>query len=139
VALQLSPSRRTTCPNADGGYLVQYRQRSIDDPTGPPQTVAVSADRVIVAAGSLGTSSLCCARASAASKARPPKGWAAQRQARLRLLAQRRPHRVPRRDKARQPDVRPVTTSFGQFRPDAPQASGFHNVEDQGVPRSSLR
>jgi choline dehydrogenase-like flavoprotein len=30
----------------------------------------------------------------------------------------------------------PVTTSFGQFKPDAPQAKGFHNVEDQGIPRS---
>jgi cholesterol oxidase len=32
----------------------------------------------------------------------------------------------------------PVTTSYGQFNADAPRADGFHQVEDQGVPRALL-
>src|SRR5205823_13167469 len=30
----------------------------------------------------------------------------------------------------------PVTTSYGQFKADAPHARGFHQIEDQGVPRA---
>src|SRR5207245_11177797 len=29
----------------------------------------------------------------------------------------------------------PVTTSFGHFNANAPQGEGFHNIEDQGLPR----
>jgi choline dehydrogenase-like flavoprotein len=140
VALQLLPLAEADhlSERDDGSYLIQYRQRSIDDPTGPPQTVVVSADRVIVAAGSLGTSELMLRSRQRSVESNAAEGLG-------KLSAKLGYGFSPNGDhiaflagtKERvNLTYGPVTTSFGQFRPDAPQASGFHNVEDQGVPRS---
>jgi choline dehydrogenase-like flavoprotein len=140
VALQLTPlaaadhlSERT-----EGGYLVHYRQYRMDDPEAPPQNVVISADRVIVAAGCLGTSELLLRSHQCSVETNSAEG--------LRGLSARVGHGFsPNGDhiaflaetKERvNLTFGPVTTSFGQFRPDAPQASGFHNIEDQGVPRA---
>jgi choline dehydrogenase-like flavoprotein len=140
VALQLTPLAEADHISArkDGSYLIQYRQRGIDDPTAAPQTFVVSADRVIVAAGSLGTSELMLR-----SRARSAETEAAEGLGELSAklgsgFSPNGDHIAFLAETKERVNLTygPVTTSFGQFRPDAPRATGFHNVEDQGVPRS---
>jgi len=140
VALQLTPLAEADhiSERAEGGYVVQYRQRGTDDPTAPPQTVVVSADRVIVAAGSLGSAELMLRSrqrsvdtngAEGLGKLSPKLGYGFSANGdHIAFLAETK-ERVNL-------TYGPVTTSFAQFNPEAPQANGFHNVEDQGVPRS---
>jgi choline dehydrogenase-like flavoprotein len=140
VALQLAPLAEADhiSVREDGSYLIQYRQRGIDDPAAPPHTVVVSAERVIVAAGSLGTSELMLRSRRRSVETDGAEG--------LGLLSAKLGYGFsPNGDhiafltgtKERvNLTYGPVTTSFGQFKPDAPRADGFHNIEDQGVPRS---
>jgi choline dehydrogenase-like flavoprotein len=140
VVLQLTPLAVANhlSERPEGGYLVHYLQRRMEDPQAPPQTVVVSADRVIVAAGSLGTSELMLRSRERSVETNGAEG--------LHGLSAKLGHGFsPNGDhiaflaetKERvNLTYGPVTTSFGQFKPDAPQASGFHNIEDQGVPRA---
>lgn len=116
------------------GYRVHYLQRMPDAKERPVPTV-ISADRVVVAAGSLGTSEILLRSQRRSQEGRGPG---------LRGLSARLGHGFsPNGDHiAFLTDVKervnltfgPVTTSFAQIRPDAPMANGFHNIEDQGVP-----
>ena len=140
VALQLTPLAEADhlSERAGGGYLIQYRQRGIDDPTAPPQTVVVSADRVIVAAGSLGTSELMLRSRQRSVETNAAEGLG-QLSAKLGSgFSPNGDHIAFLAETKERVNLTygPVTTSFGQFKPDAPLANGFHNVEDQGVPRA---
>ena len=140
VALQLLPLAEADHISAtdDGRYRVQYRQRGLDDPTAAPQTVVVSADRVIVAAGSLGTSELMLRSRQRSVETDAAEGLG-QLSAKLGYgFSPNGDHIAFLADTKERVNLTygPVTTSFGQFKPDAPLASGFHNVEDQGVPRA---
>lgn len=140
VALQLA-----TLAEADhiserpgGGYVVQYRQRGIEDPTAAPQTVVVSADRVIVAAGSLGTSELMLRSRQRSVETNAAEGLG-NLSAKLGYgFSPNGDHIAFLAETKERVNLTygPVTTSFGQFKPDVPLANGFHNVEDQGVPRA---
>ncbi len=122
---------------ADGSYVINYRQRRIADPQAFDNKV-ISADRVIVAGGCLGTTELMLHCQQRGVDANGSEG--------LRDLSDKLGFGFsPNGDhiafmdntKERVSLTRgPVTTSFGQFNAEAPQAKGFHNVEDQGIPRS---
>jgi choline dehydrogenase-like flavoprotein len=121
-----------------GGYLVHYRQRRNEDPAGPAQATVIAADRVILAAGSLGSTELLLRSQQRSTETQGVEGLGALSEKlgygfspngdHIAFLAETR-ERVNLTNG-------PVTTSFGQFGPELPQARGFHNVEDQGVPRS---
>jgi choline dehydrogenase-like flavoprotein len=140
VALQLTPLAQVDHLSAreGGGYLVSYRQRRMDDPTGPAESRVVSADRVVMAAGSLGTAELMLRSQQRAAETAGAEG--------LRGLSARLGDGFsPNGDHiAFLPEAKerinltygPVTTSYGQFKADAPRATGFHQIEDQGVPRA---
>ncbi|HEY2925603.1 GMC family oxidoreductase [Piscinibacter sp.] len=140
VALQLTPLAQVEhlSEREGGGYLVHYRQRRMDDPTGPADSIVVSADRVIVAGGSLGTTELMLRSRQRAAETGGTEG--------LRGLSARLGDGFsPNGDHiAFLPETKerinltygPVTTSYGQFKAEAPRATGFHQVEDQGVPRA---
>lgn len=141
VALQLQTLADVTHlsrPDEQGPYHVQFLQRSIEEPGRSARTVVVTADRVILAAGALGTPALLLRSGQRHDDSGGKEG--------LGALSARLGHGFsPNGDHiAFLPDIAervnltfgPVTTSFAQFRPDAPMAAGFHNVEDQGVPRS---
>lgn len=114
-----------------GGWLVHYRQRPASDPAAAPVNVVVSADRVIVAAGSLGSTELLLR---------------SQQRGTLRGLSAKlgdgfSPNGdhiafLPETKERVNLNFGPVTTSYGQFNANAPRAEGFHQVEDQGIPRS---
>jgi choline dehydrogenase-like flavoprotein len=122
----------------EGGYLVHYRQRRLDEPAGPGDPVTVSADRVIVAAGSLGTTELllrCQQRAAESGGAFGLRGLSTA------LGAGFSPNGddiafLPGTKERVNLTYGPVTTSYAQFNADRPRADGFHQVEDQGVPRA---
>ncbi len=123
---------------AGGGYLVHWRQRRPDDPAAPTPPRVLSADRVIVAAGSLGSAELmlrCQQRAAESGGAFGLRG----------LSAALGDGFSPNGDYiAFLPETRervnltfgPVTTSYAQFNADKARADGFHQIEDQGVPRA---
>jgi len=122
----------------DGSYRIRYLQRSTDDPSAIPSTLMVSADRVVMAAGCLGTSELMLRaqrRSDETKGAEGLDGLSPQLGAGFTpngdhiALMERTKERVNL-------TFGPVTTSFGQFKADAPRADGFHQVEDQGIPRS---
>jgi choline dehydrogenase-like flavoprotein len=121
-----------------GGYLVHFRRRRLDDPAGPFDPMLISADRVIVAAGSLGTTELMLRSQRRAVETSGAEG--------LRGLSTRVGDGfsangdhiafLPETKERINLTYGPVTTSYGQFNADAPRADGFHQVEDQGVPRA---
>lgn len=122
----------------DGSYRIRYLQRRTDDPTALPSALMVSADRIVLAAGCLGTSELMlrAQRRSAETKGAegldglsPQLGSGFTPNGDHIALMERTKERVNL-------TFGPVTTSFGQFKADAPRADGFHQVEDQGIPRS---
>jgi cholesterol oxidase len=122
----------------DGGYTVHYRQRRIDDPAYQPEPTVVSADRVIFAAGSLGTSELLLRSRELHVQTKGAQGLGALSDKVGYGFSPNGDHIAFLADTKERVNLTygPVTTSFGQFKPDAPQARGFHNIEDQGVPRS---
>ncbi len=140
VALQLTPLTQVEhiSEREGGGYLIHYLQRRLDDPTAPADAHVIAADRVIVAAGSLGTVELMLRSMQRAAETAGTEG--------LRGLSARLGDGFsPNGDHiAFLPETKervnltfgPVTTSYGQFKADAPRAAGFHQIEDQGVPRA---
>ena len=140
VALQLAPLTQVDhiSEREGGGYLVHYRQRRVDDPTAAADSIVIAADRLIVAAGTLGTSELMLRSMQIAAETGAAEG--------LRGLSARVGEGFsPNGDHiAFLPETKerinltfgPVTTSYGQFKADAPRATGFHQIEDQGVPRA---
>lgn len=140
VALQLKPLAEVDHVSAadGGGYTVHYRQRRSDDPAYQPEPVVVSADRVIFAAGSLGTSELLLRSRQRHRDSQGTQGLGGLSERLGHGFSVNGDHIAFLADTKERVNLTfgPVTTSFGQFAPDAPQARGFHNVEDQGVPRS---
>ncbi|RYF13616.1 MAG: hypothetical protein EOO30_20790 [Comamonadaceae bacterium] len=140
VALQLAPLAQVDhiSEREGGGYLVHYRQRRVDDPAGAADAIVIAADRLVVAAGSLGTAELMLRSMRRAAETGGAEG--------LRGLSARLGDGFsPNGDHiAFLPETKerinltfgPVTTSYGQFKADAPKAAGFHQIEDQGVPRA---
>ncbi|NPC56496.1 GMC family oxidoreductase [Caenimonas soli] len=140
VALQLAPLTQVDhiSEREGGGYLVHYRQRRPGDPAGAADSIVIAADRLVVAAGSLGTVELMLRSMRLAAETGGAGG--------LRGLSARVGDGFsPNGDHiAFLPDTKerinltfgPVTTSYGQFKADAPKAAGFHQIEDQGVPRA---
>ena len=140
VALALAPLAQVDhlSERKDGGYLVHYRQRRMADPAGHADSIVVSADRVIVAAGSLGSAELMLRSQQRSAETGGAEG--------LHGLSPRvgdgfSPNGdhiafLPEAKERINLTYGPVTTSYGQFRADAPRATGFHQVEDQGVPRA---
>jgi choline dehydrogenase-like flavoprotein len=122
----------------DGGYTVHYRQRRSEDPATLPEATVVTADRVIFAAGSLGTSELLLRSRQRHLETKGAQGLGGLSDKLGYGFSPNGDHIAFLADTKERVNLTygPVTTSFGQFKPDAPQARGFHNVEDQGVPRS---
>ena len=139
VALQLTPLTQVDhiSEREGGGYLVHYLQRRVDEPT-VAESVVIAADRLIIAAGSLGTAELMLRSMRLASETNGAEG--------LRGLSARvgdgfSPNGdhiafLPETKERVNLTFGPVTTSYGQFKADAPKATGFHQIEDQGVPRA---
>jgi choline dehydrogenase-like flavoprotein len=140
VALQLRALAEVDHVSAsdDGGYTVHYRQRRTDDPAALPEATVVSADRVIFAGGSLGTSELLLRSRQLHADSKGALGLGGLSDKLGHGFSPNGDHIAFLADTKERINLTfgPVTTSFGQFKPDAPQARGFHNVEDQGVPRS---
>lgn len=140
VALQLRALAEVDHISAsdDGGYTVHYRQRRSDDPAYMPEATVVSADRVIFAGGSLGTSELLLRSRQLHVGSKGAQGLGGLSDKLGHGFSPNGDHIAFLADTKERINLTygPVTTSFGQFKPDAPQARGFHNVEDQGVPRS---
>ena len=140
VALQLAPLTQVDhiSEREGGGYLVHYRQRRIDDPTAPSDSIVIAADRLIVAAGSLGSAELMLRSLQRAAESGGAEG--------LRGLSARvgdgfspnGDHIAFLSETKERVNLTfgPVTTSYGQFKAEAPKAAGFHQIEDQGVPRA---
>jgi choline dehydrogenase-like flavoprotein len=122
----------------DGPYRIHYLQRRAEDPAGSAERVAISADRVILAAGSLGTSELLLRSRQHSLDSGGKEGLAYLSAALGNGFSPNGDHIAFLTDTAERVNLTygPVTTSFAQFKPDAPRAAGFHNVEDQGVPRA---
>jgi len=140
VALQLRPLVQVDhlSEAANGAYLVHCRQRRVEDPAAAPASGVISADRVIIAAGSLGSAELMLRSHQRGLDTEGAEG--------LRGLSDKLgfgfspngDHIALLGETKERVNLTfgPVTTSFGQFAPTAPRAAGFHNVEDQGIPRS---
>lgn len=140
VALQLAPLTQVDylSEREGGGYLVHYRRRRPDDPAAAAESIVISADRLVVAAGSLGTAELMLRSLRRAAETGGAEG--------LRGLSARvgdgfSPNGdhiafLPETKERFNLTFGPVTTSYGQFKADAPKAAGFHQIEDQGVPRA---
>jgi len=140
VALQLRALAEVDHVSAaeDGGYTVHYRQRRSEDPATLPEATVISADRVIFAAGSLGTSELLLRSRQRHLESKGAQGLGGLSDKVGHGFSPNGDHIAFLADTKERVNLTygPVTTSFGQFKPDAPQARGFHNIEDQGVPRS---
>lgn len=124
--------------SADGSYQIHYRQRHIDEPAAPADSVVISADRVVVAAGSLGSSEIMLRSRQRSVDTKGKQGLRGLSDMLGFGFSPNGDHIAFLGETAERVNltVGPVTTSFGQFRANAPLAKGFHNVEDQGVPRS---
>jgi choline dehydrogenase-like flavoprotein len=111
-----------------GGYRIHYRERNADHPDrGPMRTVR--ADRVVVAAGTLGTNEIMLR--SHAKNALPNLSG------RLGMGFSTNGDYLAFLDRTRERvslTRGPVTTSFAHFNSDQP--SRFHTVEDNGIPRA---
>lgn len=140
VALELRALAQVDLLSArdGGGYLVHYRQHDVADPAGPAQALAVSADRVIVAAGSLGSTELLLRSRRAADDSDPAAGLRGLSAALGEGFSPNGDHLafLPETKERVNLTFGPVTTSYGQFNADRPRAEGFHQIEDQGVPRA---
>ena len=139
----------------DGVYIITGRRHVFQTPDSPTEVptsstsnepvnqqmetipFSILAKRVIVAAGCLGTNELMlrCQAQAAATQGREGLPFLSQKlgygfSANGDYLAFLEP------TKERVSLTRgPVTTSFGHFNANASAANGFHNIEDQGVPR----
>ena len=120
------------------GYQIHYRQRHIEDPAAGADNVVISADRVVVAAGSLGTSEIMLRSRQRSVDTKGAQGLHGLSEMLGFGFSPNGDHIAFLGETAERVNltVGPVTTSFGQFDADKPQAKGFHNVEDQGIPRS---
>jgi choline dehydrogenase-like flavoprotein len=140
VALQLRALAQVDhiSETADGSYLIHYAQRQAADPTAPPASTVISADRVVLAAGSLGTTELLLRSRQFSVDTKGAEGLRALSEKLGFGFSPNGDHIALLGETKERVNLTtgPVTTSFGQFKADAPQARGFHNVEDQGVPRS---
>jgi choline dehydrogenase-like flavoprotein len=122
----------------EGGYLVHYRQRRLADPAGPYDTATISADRVIVAAGSLGTAELMLRCQQRAVESGGVLGLRGLSTVLGDGFSPNGDHIafLPQTKERINLTYGPVTTSYGQFNAERPRADGFHQIEDQGVPRA---
>jgi choline dehydrogenase-like flavoprotein len=121
-----------------GGYLLHCTRRKFDDPEGPAEPRVISTDRLVVAAGCLGTTELMLRSMKRATETGGGEG--------LRALSARvgegfspnGDHIAFLSETKERVNLTygPVTTSYGQFKADAPMSTGFHQIEDQGVPRA---
>ncbi|MFO1217967.1 MAG: GMC oxidoreductase [Burkholderiaceae bacterium] len=123
---------------AEGGYRVHYVQRPIEDPAAAPRATVVSASRVVFAAGSLGTAELLLRSRQRSVESKGASGLHALSDTLGHAFSGNGDHIafLPETKERVNLTYGPVTTSFAWFAPNAPQAQGFHNLEDQGVPRS---
>jgi choline dehydrogenase-like flavoprotein len=140
VALKVAPlaQAQLISEREGGGYLVHYRQRRVAEPAGPADDILVSADRVILAAGCLGTSELllrCQQRALESAGAQGLRGLSPRLGHGFSANGDHIAFLAGTRERINL-TYGPVTTSYGQFNANAPRADGFHQVEDQGVPRA---
>ena len=139
VALELKALAEVDHISETGdGYQVHYRQRRIEDPAGTVESLVISADRVVVAAGSLGSSEIMLRSRQRSVDTKAAQGLHGLSSKLGFGFSPNGDHIAFLGETAERVNlnVGPVTTSFGQFRVNAPQATGFHNVEDQGIPRS---
>ena len=122
----------------DGSYAIHYRQRRAADPTASPERVAISADRVVVAAGTLGTTELMLRSQQRSVETQGAEGLHALSPALGKGFSPNGDHIALLEETRERVSLTqgPVTTSVGQFNPLAPEAAGFHQIEDQGVPRA---
>jgi choline dehydrogenase-like flavoprotein len=124
-------------PRPEGGYRIHYRRRTAANLRDATLGI-VTANRVIVAAGSLGTTEIML---RSQQKARATNGAAGLTAVSSRIgerfstngdyiafLAPTANHVNLTRG--------PVTTSFASFNSTAPRGNNFHNLEDQGIPRT---
>lgn len=120
------------------GYQIHYRQRHIEDPAATADSLVISADRVVVAAGSLGSSEIMLRSRQRSVDSKGRQGLRSLSEMLGFGFSPNGDHIAFLGETAERVNlnVGPVTTSFGQFRANAPLATGFHNVEDQGIPRS---
>ena len=120
------------------GYQIHYRQRNIDDPVASVDSRVISADRVVVAAGSLGSSEIMLRSRQRSVDSKGEQGLRGLSDMLGFGFSPNGDHIAFLAETAERVNLNmgPVTTSFGQFKSNAPQATGFHNVEDQGIPRS---
>jgi choline dehydrogenase-like flavoprotein len=123
---------------AEGGYRVHYVQRPTEDPAAAPRAMVVTASRVVLAAGSLGTAELLLRSRQRSEESKGATGLHALSDALGNAFSGNGDHIAFLAETQERVNLTygPVTTSFAWFGPDAPQAQGFHNVEDQGIPRS---
>jgi cholesterol oxidase len=135
-AIELRPLAEVTLirPLASGGYEVEYLQRDRDDPS-KTQVRTVTARRVILGAGCVGTTELLlrCARARTLPGLSERVGYGFSTNGDyLAFLDQTKYHVSLTRG--------PVTTSFAHFNTEDSATGGdpakFHTIEDQGIPKA---
>lgn len=140
VALQLRALAQVdhVSESADGSYRVHYLQRSAADPAVTAQPQVVTASRVVFAAGSLGTTELLLRSRQRSEESEGARGLHALSDKLGDGFASNGDHIAFLAETKERVNLTygPVTTSFAWFRTDSPQGKEFHNVEDQGVPRS---
>lgn len=140
VALQLRALAQVDhiAETKEGHYRVHYVQRPIEDPAAAPRAVVVTASRVVLAAGSLGTAELLLRSRQRSADSKGTSGLHALSEVLGHGFSGNGDHIAFLAETKERVNLTygPVTTSFAWFGSDAPQAQGFHNVEDQGVPRS---
>ena len=122
----------------DGSYLIHYAQRSAVDPAAEPQRRVISADRVVVAAGTLGTAELMLRSRQRALETNGVEGLPGLSERLGDGFSPNGDHIAFLGETRERVNLTqgPVTTSVGQFAADRPMAEGFHQIEDQGVPRA---
>lgn len=118
----------------EGGYRIDYRRRDREDPSSVQQR-QVTADRVIVAAGCVGSTELllrCKAAGSIPNLSERVGHNFSTNGDYLAFLDRTKFHISLTRG--------PVTTSFAHFNTPAADPSGdpakFHTIEDQGIPKA---
>ena len=122
----------------DGLYRVHYVQRPLDDPADAPLARVVTASRIVFAAGSLGTTELLLRSRERSRESKGTQGLHGLSDALGNGFSGNGDHIAFLAETTERVNLvyGPVTTSFAWFGQDAPRAQNFHNVEDQGIPRS---
>ena len=118
----------------DGGYVVEYRQRDAENPR-RTENRQVIADKVILAAGCVGTSELLlrCQQADSIPDLSQRVGYGFSTNGDYIAFLPRTRYRFSL-------TRGPVTTSFAHFNTPEAGPNGdlekFHTIEDQGIPRA---